>query len=85
MHLTTDAVSEISRIVAAEQSPDLDVVAVLSSGGSDRIELLLAMASANEEPRRYMITVQRTDATELESELRLKLGNVIRNHSGLIS
>lgn len=85
MHLTTNAVTEISRNVAAEQSPDLDVVAVLSSGGSDRIELLLAMASADEEPRRYMITVPRTDASELESELRTKLREVVRNHGPLIS
>jgi hypothetical protein len=80
MPLNTSVVTEITRHVAAEQSPDLDVVGILSSGGSERIELLLAMAGDNAEPRRYMITVPRTDASELESELRLKLSEVVRSH-----
>lgn len=81
MMLATDVVNEISRSVAAEHSPDLDVVGILSAGGSERIELLVAMSTLDDAPRRYMITVPRTDASEFESQLRLKLGEVVRNHS----
>lgn len=81
MMLATDVVNEISRNVAAEQSPDLDVLGILSAGGSERIELLVAMADGQDEQRRYMITVPRTDATEFESALRSKLSAVVRNHS----
>jgi hypothetical protein len=81
MMLATDVVNEISRNVAAEHSPDLDVVGILSAGGSERIELLLAMTGDDDEPRRYMITVPRTDASEFESELRSKLSAVVRNHA----
>jgi hypothetical protein len=81
MILATDVVNEISRSVVAEHGPDLDVVGILSAGGSERIELLVAMASADDEPRRYMITVPRTDASEFESELRTKLSEVVRKHA----
>jgi hypothetical protein len=80
MTLTNSAVSEITRNVAAEQTPDIDIVGVLSSGGSERIELLLAMRGTDEESRRYMITVPRTDAGEFESELRRKLNEVVIAH-----
>ena len=80
MMLATDVVNEISRSVAAEQSPDLDVLGILSAGGSERIELLVAMADGHDEQRRYMITVARTNATEFETELRSKLSAVVRNH-----
>lgn len=73
-------IAEITRNVAAEQSPALDVVGVLSSGGSESIELLLAMRGTDDESRRYMITVPRTDATEFESELRRKLNEVVIGH-----
>lgn len=79
MTLANDVVAEITRNVAAEQSNDLDVVGILSAGGSERIELLVAMTGVDAEPRRYMITVPRTDASEFESELRTKLGEVVRN------
>ena len=80
MILATDVVNEISRNVAAEHSPGLDVVGILSAGGSERIELLVAMASLDDEPRRYMLTLPRTDASEFEAELRSKLNEVVRNH-----
>ena len=81
MPLTNTAVSEITRNVAAEQSPDLDLVGVLSNGGGESIELLLAMRREDvEAPRRYMITVPRTDASQLESELRRKLNEVVTSH-----
>ena len=80
MILANDRVTEITRNVAQEQSPGLDVVGILTSGGSERVELLLAMAGDDAEPRRYMITVPRTDASQLESELRTKLSEVVRNH-----
>ena len=80
MILANDRVTEITRNVAHEQSPDLDVVGILSSGGSERIELLLAMNGEDDERRRYMITVPRTDALEFESELRTKLSEVVRLH-----
>ena len=81
MMLATDVVTEISRNVAAEQSPDLDVLGILSAGGGERIELLFSMTDDQDEPRRYMITVPRTDASEFESQLRTKLSEVVRNHA----
>jgi hypothetical protein len=81
MILATDVVNEISRNVAAEHSPGLDVVGILSAGGSERIELLVAMSShQDDEPRRYMLTLPRTDASQFEAELRSKLNEVVRNH-----
>jgi hypothetical protein len=80
MPLANDLVTEIARSVAAEQGPDLDVLGILSSGGSERIELLVGMPGDDDEPRRYMITVPRTDASEFESQLRTKLSKVVRDH-----
>ena len=82
MPLTTDAITEISRSVAAEHSSKLQVVGVASSeGGSDRIELLIMITGCHREPCRFLINVARTGAAELEAELRTKLQEALRNHA----
>jgi hypothetical protein len=82
MTLPADAVTEISRSVAAEHSSAIEVLGVASSeGGSDRIELLITIAGCHKEPCRFLINVPRTDAAELEAELRVKLRDALRNHT----
>jgi hypothetical protein len=81
MPLTADAITEISRSVAAEHSSNLKVLGVASSeGGSDRVELLITITGCHQEPCRFLINVPRTGAAELEAELRIKLRDALRNH-----
>lgn len=79
MPIANELVTEISRHVAAEQRPDLDIIGIMSSGGSEHLELLLAIHGDNDEPRRFLINLPRTDVSEFESELRLKLNEVVRS------
>jgi hypothetical protein len=79
MTITNDLLTEITRNVAAEQRPDLDVLGILSNGGDERIELLIARVSEGDEPRRFLITLPRTDVSQFETELRTKLNRVARN------
>ena len=78
--IANNLVTEITRSVAAEQSANLNVLGILSDGGSERVELLFGMADQYDEQRRYLITVPRTDAGEFETTLRSKLSEVVRSH-----
>jgi hypothetical protein len=58
MTLSADTITEISRSVAAEHSPDIEVLGVVSSeGGSDRVELLITITGCHTEPCRFLINL----------------------------
>jgi len=82
MTLSADTITEISRSVAAEHSPDIEELGVISSeGGSDRVELLITIGGCHTEPCRFLINLTRADAAALEVELRSKFREALRTHA----
>jgi hypothetical protein len=81
MSIPIEAIIEISRAVAAEQSPSIEVVALASNdGGTGRIELLLTIAGCHIEPCRLLLNLDRADQATFEAALRDKLRTALRTH-----
>ncbi len=81
MSIPIARITEISRAIAAKQSPAVEVVAVASnSGGTDRIELLLTIVGCHAEPCRLVLNLDRADQADFEASLREKLHTALRTH-----
>jgi hypothetical protein len=62
-----------------EHGRSLRLVAVASTeGDSDRIELVITVSGCHDEPSMLMLNLTRAGRSELETELRGKLGTALR-------
>ena len=81
MPLSLDAITQISRAVAREHRRDLEIMGVTSTeGGSDRVELLIAIKGCHEGPCRLSLNLNRSDGQDFETELKGKLDEALRGH-----
>ena len=81
MALTKEEITDISRAVIQEHGRSLQLVAVASTeGGSDRIELVITLSGCHDKPCILMLNLTRAGRSELETELRGKLGTALRAH-----
>lgn len=81
MALSLDAITDISRAVVLRHDHDIEVIGVTSTeGGSNRVELLLALSGCHDEPCRIVLNINRVDAGEFERDLRSKLDEALRHH-----
>jgi hypothetical protein len=72
--LKLEEITRLSRDVAEEYAPHLDVIGVASTGGSTaRVELLVTIAGCHKEPCVLMLNVNRGASAMFERELRAKL------------
>jgi len=79
--LDLDTITAISRAIAAAHDPSLEVIGVASSdGGSDRVELLVTIVGCHQEPCILMLNLTRTETSQFERELRLKLRKKLADH-----
>jgi hypothetical protein len=79
--LNLDTITAISRAIAADHDPRLEVVGVASSdGGSDRVELLVTIVGCHQEPCILMLNLTRTETSQFERELKLKLREKLAGH-----
>jgi hypothetical protein len=80
MRLKLDEITHIAREVAAEQHPPLEVVAVSSGGGSERVELLVTITGCHVDPCRVIVSLSRGDRDDIEQQLRLKFRAALAHH-----
>ena len=81
MGVTLDTVTAISKSVAAEHDRTLRVDGVtFSDGGTERVEVLVAIAGCHAGQCRFAVNVTRSDDTAFERDLRAKLSEVLRRH-----
>ena len=81
MSLSLDQVAAISRGVALEHGRALQIAGVtLTSGGSERVEVLVTITGCHRDPCRIMINISRADEAELARQLRAKLQHAMREH-----
>ncbi len=81
MTLDLDTITAISRTIAADHDPRLEVIGVASSdGGSDRVELLVTIVGCHQEPCILMPNLLRTEASAFERELKLTLREKLTDH-----
>ena len=80
MSVALDVVTTISRDVIAQVRGDVELLGVLSDGGSERIELLVTIAGCHREPCRIVLNLTRGDAADFENELREKLRQALMSH-----
>ena len=81
MALSLDTITAISRDIAADHDPALQVVGVASSdGGSDRVELLVTIVGCHQEPCILMLNLTRAETSQFERELKDKLREKLADH-----
>jgi hypothetical protein len=74
MKMSLDAVAAIARAAASEHASRLRVLGVASiRGATTRVELLVRVTDHGRPPRLVMLNVSRTEPSQLEREIRLKL------------
>ena len=80
--LTIEELTAVSRAVALEHGPALDArVVTVTDGGSSRAEILVTISGCHQEPCRFVMNVNRTDAAEATAEFRAKLSEAITRHA----
>jgi hypothetical protein len=80
MLLKLDEITQIAREVASQHTPPLEVMAVSSDGGSERVELLITIQGCHSEPCRFVVGLSRTDAGEMEELIRTKFREILAAH-----
>lgn len=81
MPLSIEDIIKISRAVALEHRPDLEILGVTSAqGGSDRVELLIAVKGCHKTPCRITLNLNRADGEDFERDLKSKLDEAFRSH-----
>ena len=81
MTLSLDVVIDLGREVAAEQHSGFEVLAVASAcGGTDRVELLVAIAGCRHGRCVWMLNLARTTQVQFTGELRAKLRDARHAH-----
>lgn len=78
MTLSLDAVAAIVRTVAGEHPSPVRLLGIASAtGGTSRVELLVSVTDRHETPSLVMLNVSRTDSSQLEREIRVKLREAV--------
>ena len=85
MGVTLEGVTAISRQVAAEQGGWTVEGVTFSDGGSDRVEILVALVGCHEGQCRFSINVTRSDGAEFERDFREKLGDAMQRHRAVVA
>ena len=79
--LSIETVTALSRAVAAEYDPSLQVVGVASTNGeSGRVELLATIRGCHQEPCVIMLNVTRLGEGAFEKDLREKFRDALASH-----
>ena len=79
--LSRERILGISRAVAREHQPPLEVQGIVSTnGGSQRVELLVTIGGCHKEPCRLLLNLTRLDEADLEEELRAKFRDTLDVH-----
>lgn len=79
MGVTLDKIAARGRAVLREQSRGLQLAGVRSTvGGSERVELLVAIDDDQDGPGRFMVNVTRSGCDAFEHDLRSKLDVALR-------
>jgi len=79
--LSIDAVTELSRDVAAEYDSRLEVIGVASTAGeSSRVEVFVTVRGCHQEPCVLMLNLTRTETSQFEHELKAKLREKLADH-----
>ena len=80
--LTIDAVTELSRDVAAESDSRLEVIGVASTAGeSSRVEVFVTVRGCHQEPCVLMVNLTRQGHQAFEHDLRESLHRALAEHS----
>jgi hypothetical protein len=81
MALALSALAEIARAAIGEHDGLLQLLAITGTdGGSARVEVVVAVSGCHEGTCQLMVNVSRSSRAELESELRRKLSEQLRDH-----
>jgi hypothetical protein len=80
--LSIDAVTELSRDVAAEYDSRLEVIGVASTAGeSSRVEVFVTVRGCHQDPCILMVNLTRQGHEAFERDLRSKLHRALVAHS----
>jgi len=80
--LSIDTVNALSRDVAAEYDPRLEVIGVASTAGeSSRVEVFVTVRGCHQEPCVLMVNLTRQGHEAFERDLRDKLHRALVAHS----
>jgi hypothetical protein len=80
--LSIDAVTELSRDVAAESDSRLEVIGVASTAGeSSRVEVFVTVRGCHQEPCVLMVNLTRQGHQAFEHDLRESLHRALAEHS----
>jgi len=80
--LSIDAVSELSRGVAAEYDSRLEVIGVASTAGeSSRVEVFVTVRGCHQEPCVVMVNLTRQGHEAFERDLRAQLRRALAVHT----
>ena len=81
MSINLDRVTAISREVAADVDPRLNVVGVTATeGGGVRVELLVTISGCHAEPCIHLLNVSRAEPDALERDVRAQLQRALASH-----
>ena len=79
--LSSDAITSISRSIAAQLDPRLHVIGIASSDGeSGRVELLVSVEGCDREPCVAMLNVTRLGRKAFDRDLREKFRDALASH-----
>jgi hypothetical protein len=79
MSLSLDVVAQITRAVAAEQSPHVERITIASTSGEhERVEVLVTLVQHGYTRRRVMLNLSRKEPAAFERQLRARLNEVRR-------
>lgn len=82
MSVPVELVTAICRRVAAENSPSVEVLGVVSGeGGTGRVEVLIRLPGGDGEPARLSLNLSRANQSTLEQDLRAQLREALRAHT----
>ena len=81
--LTIDAVTELSREIAAQYDSRLEVIGVASTAGeSSRVEVFVTVRGCHQDPCILMVNLTRQGHEAFERDLRDKLRRALVAHTG---
>jgi hypothetical protein len=81
MSVNVPEVTALSREIVLQHGGGLEVVAVASSGDSERVEVMVDIRGCHQEPCRFVVNVSRATPEQFDREFRLKLGEALQKHA----
>ena len=82
MSVPVDVITDICRRVAAEHSPSVEVLGVVSGeGGTGRVEVLVTLPGGEGESLRLSLNLSRANQPTLEKDLHIQLREALKVHT----